>query len=172
MNNAKVVKMLTLSVDVLKENLHYNPETGIFTRIKSNNNRVKIGDVAGSLNKNGYIYIEINSIAYRANRLAWFYMTEAMPSNFIDHKNGIRHDNRFCNLRQATNKQNLQNQTKPQKGNKLGFLGVSFYKSSGKYVAHIRINGTQKTLGYFSTPEKAHEVYLKAKRENHSFCTI
>lgn len=45
-------------------------------------------------------------------------------------------------------------------------LGVSFHKSTGKYMSRIRNLGSgQKYLGVFETPEEAHMVYKKAKFE-------
>jgi len=42
----------------LKELLHYNPETGIFTWKVSTARRVSSGDVAGTKRKDGYIQIK------------------------------------------------------------------------------------------------------------------
>lgn len=46
--------------------------------------------------------------------------------------------------------------------------GVYFHKESGKFVAKVSCAGLgktvqRKTLGYFKTPELAHEVYVNAK---------
>jgi len=42
-------------------------------------------------------------------------------------------------------------------------VGVCFHKRAGKFRASIRINGKQKDLGYFTTPEEAFQVYKLAK---------
>lgn len=44
--------------------------------------------------------------------------------------------------------------------------GVYWNKSRGLHVAKISISGKSKHLGYFDCPNKAHEVYKKAK-ESH-----
>lgn len=172
MSITKVGKRKVLSVEELKENLHYNPETGIFTRIKANYGTVKIGDIAGTLTSMGYIAIRVGAIHYQAHRLAWLYMTGEMPTEFIDHIDCIKSNNRFCNLRESTNRQNAQNLKKAQKHNSTGFLGVSYDKKRDKFKASIYKNGKSKHLGRFDTAKEAHEAYLCAKREFHEFCTI
>jgi len=42
-------------------------------------------------------------------------------------------------------------------------VGVYFDKAKGKFVAKLAINGKQKHLGYFTTPEEAFQVYKLAK---------
>lgn len=153
----------------LKELLRYDRETGIFTWLKSNNNYVKPGDVAGWPRK-GYTDICVDGVGYRAHCLAWLYMTGAWPAVEVDHKNGIKSDNRWNNLRETTHAVNMQNLRAPSKRNTTGFLGVSRWKE--KFKADIRVNGRTKYLGLFETPELAHAAYLLAKRKHHEGCTI
>jgi hypothetical protein len=47
--------------------LHYEPTTGLFTWVKAKSNRVRIGDIAGCLDKLGYIVININRNLYLAH---------------------------------------------------------------------------------------------------------
>jgi len=42
-------------------------------------------------------------------------------------------------------------------------VGVCFHKATGKFMAYLTINGKQKHLGYFTTPEEAFQVYKLAK---------
>lgn len=172
MKSTKVRERIELTQKGLKEVLNYDPITGIFTWGISNSNRVKVGDFTGTLRNDGYIAIGVIGRSYLAHRLAWLYMTGEMPTYFIDHINGNRADNRFCNLREATNQQNMQNLIKPQERSTTGFLGVSFDKPNRKYVAKIRINGKNRHLGSFATPEEASVAYLSEKRKHHEFCTI
>ncbi len=161
-----------INQEVLKEILNYNPDTGQFTWVKSTSPRALPGCVAGSKHKEGYISITIKNKAYLAHRLAWLYVYGSLPKYQIDHINGDRIDNRIVNLRKSTHHQNQGNQRNPHCGNNSGFMGVSFDKVKNKYVATISINGKNKNLGRYKTPEEAHEVYLEAKRKNHEFCTI
>jgi hypothetical protein len=155
-----------LTQDYLKTFVHYDPETGIFTWIKNPSKN------SGWIDCNGYIRIEISCKKYMAHRLAWLYMTGSFPKKHIDHINGIPSDNRLINLRECNQSENMQNLKKAQINNKSGFLGVSFYKPFNKFMSRICINKKQKFLGYFDTPEEAHEKYLEAKRKLHLFNTI
>lgn len=115
--------------------------------------------------KNGYRVIRIDDALYLAHRLAWFYVTGNWPANQIDHINGVRDDNRFSNLREATNLQNAHN--RKYNRNKSGFQGVR--KENSKWLAEIKINYKAVRLGLFNTPEEAHCAYLIAKRQHHPF---
>jgi len=44
-------------------------------------------------------------------------------------------------------------------------IGVYWYKQIQKFRAYVNINGQNKYLGSFDTPEEAHQTYLKAKRK-------
>ena len=155
-----------LTQDSLKAMLHYDPETGIFTRLQATAHRIKVGDVAGCVGSHGYITFVVNSKRYLAHRLAWFYVYGKFPSKDIDHVNGIKTDNRLCNLRAATRSENLKN-----KGitiqNTSGFKGVSWAKANQKWLAKCDVNGVQKNLGYFQTPEAASKVYNDFAKANH-----
>ena len=158
--------MTELTAGRLRELLDYCPDTGVFTwKIRISN--VKVGDVAGCLEKDGYLRIQIDSRLHFTHRLAWFYVTGEWPPDQIDHINGIRDDNRIANLRAATRSENGQNRRKPQANNTTGYLGVTRHR--GKFLAKIRLDGKRKHLGLFTTPEEAHVAYLEAKRRLHPF---
>jgi hypothetical protein len=132
--------------------------------------RAKVGDVAGTI-KDGYRRVNVYGELYLAHRLIWLMVHGKFPVDMLDHINGNGLDNHISNLREATNQQNMQNQTKPQSGNKSGFLGVSLHKK-GRFRADLSIDGKTIYIGLFDTPEEAHQVYLQAKRKHHEFCTI
>lgn len=50
-----------LTQELLKQLLHYDPATGLFTWLKPIK-RVKPGSIAGSLRKDGYVVIKISSL--------------------------------------------------------------------------------------------------------------
>jgi hypothetical protein len=89
------------------------------------------------------------------------------PDGFdTDHINGNRLDNRKCNLRIVTHKQNLRN-TAVTKRNKLGVKGVWFWKKRNKYVADIGHEGKTIHLGTFKTPEEAKTARNEAVLKYH-----
>lgn len=152
-----MMKKTYLTQERLKSLLQYNQDTGEFTWLVSAG-RVMAGKKAGCLIRDGYINIRVDSIIYRAHRLAWFYITGSWPQNDIDHINGVRNDNRLCNLRPATRSQNLANMRLTAK-NTSGFKGASFFPRLGCWKSRIRHKGKQITIGYFATPEEAHAAY-------------
>jgi len=163
-----------LTQERLKELFYYNPETGDFTRLVRTANNTKVGDIAGSLRTDGYLCITIDFQHYYSHRLAVLYMTGLFPENDIDHINGIKHDNKWLNLRKCNDSQNKQNQKKAQKNNNsTRLLGVYPHSSNnGTFVAQIKLNRKSKYLGIFKTKEEAHQKYLEAKRKLHEFNTL
>ena len=148
----------------LQSQLHYNPETGIFTWIKNNKNHVKMGNIAGS-DCHGYKMIKINNKSYSAHRLAWLYVYGIHPK-VIDHINGNPADNRISNLREVTLRQNCQNSKMP-KNNTSGIKGVSWHKASKKWRATLNINGKLKHLGSFLDIYLAEKAVKEAREKYH-----
>lgn len=157
---------MSITQERLKELLHYEPETGVFTWRVYRCARARAGDRAGSVNKKmGYRFINVDQGMYLAHRLAFFYMTGQWPSKDVDHLKGDRDDNRWEKLRELSRSGNMQNLQSAHRDSKTGFLGV--VPSKGRFAAQIRANGKNRHLGMFDSPEKAHHAYLEAKRLLH-----
>jgi hypothetical protein len=171
-----------LTQDYLKECLHYDPETGVFTwkarpreHFKTSNAfsrwAYRIGCRCGHIDSpGGYLVISINDVSYSAHRLAFLYMEGAEPS-FVDHINHIRSDIRWVNLRAATLKDNQQNQSL-SKRNTSGYSGIVFEKSRGKWKVHMRGDGKHQNIGRYKNLSDAIEARDKAREkfgyhENH-----
>ena len=137
-----------ISQSRLKELLNYDPSTGDFTWLVRTSNRIKVGDVAGSIAGNGYRYIMIDGSNYLSHRLVFLYMNGKVPVNCVDHKFGDRSDNRWDFIRQATNKQNSRNQ-KIGSRNKSGVIGVFLDENKNRWLASIWVNGKSKHIGCF-----------------------
>lgn len=135
----------------LKELVHYNPETGVFTNLITRG-RAKAGTESGSKRRSQkggvYMAIGIDGGEYKSHRLAFLYMTEKMPVDQIDHINGNGLNNCWSNLREADNATNKKNIPR-RKDNSSGITGVGWFKPSGKWQAIIYNNKKPVYLGYF-----------------------
>lgn len=149
-----------ITVEEVREFLTYNPETGELRWLKSRGSRAPAGAIAGTIGPDGYRVIRVSRI-YRAHVLAWVIMTGEWPELQIDHRNGVRHDNRWNNLRLATQQQQNANAAL-RSDNTSGYRGVHFCKATNKWRAEIRVNGKGKKLGRFKSREEAHEAWRAA----------
>lgn len=154
-----------LSNSEVSKYLNYDAETGVFTWRYNSRRTDLIGKQAGTPDKDGYILIKLNQLQYKAHRLAWLLMTGKWPTQEVDHKNKIKDDNSWNNLRLATNTQQAQN-TYIRKDNTSGFRGVCFDKQKKKWLARIYINKQVTYLGHFRSKEKANEVYSTAAKKH------
>ena len=118
-----------------------------------------LGEVAGSICKNGYCNITIEGKKYTRHRLAFLYMVGKIPE-IIDHIDRNPKNDSWENLRSATNSQNQQNRVKWSK-NGLP-LGVKVNKS-GTFSARITVNGNIVSLGSFKCSSDAGNAYVNAR---------
>lgn len=154
-----------ITQEELKQQLEYNPNTGIFTwAIRKP--KVKFGAVAGRTKPKGYVEIRVNLVSYQAHRLAWLYVHGEWPDGLIDHINRDPADNRIANLRVATHQQNFRNVAASSRSS-TGVKGVSPHSKSGKYRATIRVDGKRLWLGLFDTITEAGEAYREAAEVHH-----
>lgn len=143
-----------LTQERLKEVLHYDPETGIFTWLKSRRCPVKSGGVAGTTNAKGYRQIMVDYRMYLAHRIAYLYIYGEMPDGMLDHHDQDKSNNRILNLRPATRGQNMLN-VGVRADNTSGHVGVSWFKERQKWVATITVDKRLHHLGYFDNLEDA-----------------
>lgn len=153
-----------LTKERVAELLDYSPDSGEFVW-RPVRARAHRKGVINTTNVYGYIVIQIDKRIYKAHRLAWLYCTGSMPIGVIDHINGVKTDNRICNLRDTSSVLNSHNRRNPNINSTTGFLGV--YQSRGAFVAAIKINGRNKHIGSFKTAIEAHEAYMIAKQYLH-----
>jgi hypothetical protein len=130
-----------ITAERLRELIHYDPETGVFTRIKN-------GRVTGTPNDLGYLRISVDDRLYRAHRLAWLWMTGEWPKAQIDHINRKPDDNRWINLREATQAENAWNVSK-RKDNTSGHKGVYWFKKAKLWLVQVKANRKLHYIGYY-----------------------
>ena len=138
----------------LKEVLHYNPETGIFTWRIATAKSIKIGDIAGCKGKQGYIPINVDNKRYYSHRLAWLYIHGYFPEHGLDHKDRIKHHNWIDNLREVSQQCNLRN-TINSKNNTSNVKGVHWNKNANKWEARIKVNSKVKYIGIYKSFDEA-----------------
>ena len=153
----------TLTQKRLKELLHYNPSTGVFTWLIRRGGTAKIGTIAGSKCKRGYVAIAIDLKLYRAHRLAWLYVYGYLPEHGIDHIKRDRSDNRIEKLREASSQCNTRN-TGNWSINTSGVKGVFWQKARGKWQSQITVNKHTTYLGTFSEFDEAVFARLAAEQ--------
>ena len=147
----------------LLQEVSYNSESGMFISLKNSKCR-KIGDLLGTLTKRGYVVIRVLGNQYKAHRLAWLYMTGSFPKGMLDHKDTIKSNNQWSNLREATTYENAWNVGVHPKSS-TGFKGVCKRKCG--YEVSIQANGKRKYLGVFKTAEEAGKAYTEAAKQLH-----
>lgn len=161
--------MKELTKDILKELLHYDPDSGIFkwrnrdikwfSNCKDPQRQCKLWNarfskkIAGTLYTDdfGLTYVRIsvnNSGPHLAHRLAYLYVTGSLPIKEIDHIDGDGTNNKFNNLRSVSSIENLKNKT-IQSNNRSGFNGVSWNKKLKKWHVYVNANKCRINGGYF-----------------------
>lgn len=144
----------------------YNEDTGhlYWRRAVAN---VPQGAVAGTLSANGYVQISIGSILYKAHRLIWQYRFGCIPDGSdIDHKDGVRNNNRLSNLRLASVSNNMCNRKKVSKGSKTGIKGL-YLTPNGTYYAHVKVAG-KRTSRTFKKQEDAVDWLTSTRKALHT----
>jgi HNH endonuclease len=151
----------------LRELLDYDSATGVFhwrATVSSLDIKGLGGSIAGSIMRDGYRRVRVRGRHYLSHRLAWLYVYGTWPFGDLDHRNGIRDDNRIANLRPASRSQNNSN-AKIRSSNTSGLKGASL--QNGRWKAQIQAKKKKIFLGYFDTPEEAHAAYCVAADKFH-----
>ena len=153
-----------LSASIVREYLHYDPETGAFTWLKERHGkRWPAGRPAGYVCQ-GYLRINLFHVKLAASRFAWVYMTGEWPEALVDHRDGNKLNNRWANLRLATPSQNAMNSiAKRLTTTRVGGLkGATWCATNERWRASICKDGKQHNLGLYDTEDAAHDAYKKA----------
>jgi hypothetical protein len=152
-------------VSILREMFSYDPSTGEI-RHKGRRHGAKHGEIAGRIDDDGYRIIKLFGRNFRGAKVAWAIHYGEWPTGIRDHINGMTSDDRISNLRPATHAQNMQNKRKSDKtGNPYKGITNVKYGKIRRWRAGIYKNGETAYLGYFDTPEEAHDRYVEAAKE-------
>jgi hypothetical protein len=144
-------------IEKLREYFNCIPDKGLFTWIKTNTNRISVGDVAGYVQTDGRRRVRLEGILYLNARLIWLWVHGEPVPHEIDHKDANKSNDAIGNLRDATRAQNVAN-NKIKANNTSGYKGVSYDKSRNKFEAYVTFNQKKRLLGRYDTAEEAAKV--------------
>lgn len=163
-----------IPVEVLKERLNYDSESGVLTW-KTTNRYLgwdKVGTVAGHEHKVNaksgatYLVVKIDGDTVMAHRAAWALYYGEYPELCVDHINCDKKDNRIVNLRLATLSEQQQNKPTP-KNNTSGYKGVTWNEKRGEWLVRIMVEGKRKHIGWFKTAEEGFAKYCEVGKSLH-----
>jgi hypothetical protein len=148
-------------ISLLREYLHYDPESGDLTWIKPRQ-RVKVGQKVSGYD-NGYSRVRFQGRLLGAHRVAFALYHGRWPTAEIDHIDGNRGNNRISNLREATHAENMRNR-KIHSTNVSGVPGVSWHKAARKWQVHIGATKDSRYLGLFENLADAADARRQAEQ--------
>lgn len=168
---------------VLRLLLRYEPETGkLFWRRRAPiwfkdggangrdkscaiwNGRYADNPVTLQDNGHGYKHFTLTGRPAYAHRVIFAIVHGRWPDE-VDHINGVRDDNRACNLREASRHENARNVR--SRGRTSKYLGVSWHSAKGAWRAVVTVNGRAIHAGYFPSEETAARAYDRAARASY-----
>lgn len=157
--------MAALTQARVRELFTYDAETGVLRWRVRKAYRVRVGDRAGYLSREGYWCVTIDNGTHKVHRVIWLYVHGAFTKCDIDHINRDRSDNRLCNLREASFAENRRN-VGAYATNKAGHKGV-VRRPNGRWQAYINADCRRVHLGTFDTVDQAAMAYRTAAARLH-----
>lgn len=145
------IRPIPLTVEELQTKFSYDPEKGILKRLSD-------GRWEWGCSSEGYP--KVLGVGY-VHRIIWKMHAGSDAIYRIDHRNQIRDDNRWVNLREATASQNRFNGG-IDANNTSGHRGVFF--QANKWRAQITVQNKKRHLGYYATREQASAAYKAAAK--------
>ena len=113
----------------------------------------------------GYLFTRVDRTSFLNHRIAWKMTYGVEPRLYLDHINGVKNDNRICNLREATSRENKLN-AGAHKDNRLQVKGV-WEMSNGRFRAKLWEEKKNRHIGVYGTLEEAKAAYNEAARKLH-----
>lgn len=155
-----------VTAEQARELLAYDRESGLLTWKVNRRGKVKAGDAAAHLRSGGYLIVCLLDRLYPAHRIIWLMMTGKMPAQVLDHINRDRTDNRWCNLRESTARQNCHNRGLSSLST-TGRKGVTYSAERRRYRVIITSDGHRRHIGYFRDIDQAAAAYDQAALKYH-----
>lgn len=169
---------MSITPEYIKKILAYDPRTGEFVWLKRElrvgferldkgwNKRFAGRPVKFRRHRHGHGQIGIHCKNYMLHRVAWAHYYGEWPKGNLDHINGDPSDNRICNLREATQSQNMMNAT-IRSDSSSGVKGVSWSKKEKRWYAYINKNKKMLSLGRYELLEDAIAARIDGEKIHH-----
>lgn len=154
-----------MNIERLHQLFDLDRESGTLRWKLRTNNRIKVGDVAGTPHRMGYLQVSVDGKQMLTHRIVFVLMHGYLPER-IDHIDGNPMNNRPDNLRAASHAENMRN-ARRQHNNKSGVKGVYWNKKAGKWQAQCTANGRKFGIGYFADLEAAAAAVSAARVRLH-----
>ena len=124
---------------------------------------------AGSCDKDGYTIVRYAGRPQKLHRVLYAAVYGPIPKGLqVDHRNGVRSDNRITNLRLLPNALNAQNRQQAHASSKTGVKGVSWKPHIRKFIAQLCVGSRVKHIGSYKTIAAARSAYAKAAAKWHT----
>lgn len=141
----------------LRRVLRYDPATGIFRWARG----CRKGKAAGTVHDaRGFLKVSIAGQRYFLHRLAFLWMTGAMPRSNVEHIDGVRQNNQWQNLREGQRSQKRAYRAPYREPT--GYAGIFWVE--GRYDASVKASGIILNIGTFPTFDEARGAVRRAHR--------
>ena len=153
-------------LEILNWLFRYDNESGKLFKIRGSSGKVWNSErEITAHNGSGYLHVAIadsNGLQtmFKVHQLIYYMVSGIESLQVVDHQDGNPLNNRFPNLRLTTESVNSRNK-RMRSNNTSGYVGVSWNKQKSKWMAQITIDGKQKYLGYYDSPEEANQARLE-----------
>src|SRR5262252_2696367 len=165
-----------MPIELVRDLFSYKKSTGELIWRVAPKWGVKIGDRAGTIHtdEKGYVCRQIGykRKIYIASHLIWAWMTGEWPKHSIDHRNNDPLDDRWENLREANQTEQMQN-IRRHRDNKTGYKGIWHqagreHRDGKNYRWQMMVNGKRiYSSERFQTAEEAYAAYCVAVKKYH-----
>lgn len=133
----------------LRENMHYDPETGAFRWVSGRRRGLHAGTLHDA---RGFLKAKIKGQTYPLHHLAWLWMTGFLPGHDVVHIDGDRGNNAWKNLRATARTQGGLHR-KGLVPLPAGAEGIWLYQ--GRFNVVVETASVQLNAGDFATLEEA-----------------
>jgi hypothetical protein len=150
--------------ETLKELFDYDPTTGALiwknrdtgrpSIDRAVNKRIAGREALNFLSEKGYKRGTLFGQSVRTHRVVYKWHHGSEPKE-IDHRNGVRTDNRIENLRGADRRLNMSNMDCHRNGTPVGVRPYGRPPHGKRWFAGYRVGNTMITVGIFDTEEAA-----------------